>query len=41
MMEFLIGVAVGIGAGWVLFEKPEWARNAWDGIRNRITNIRS
>lgn len=36
MIEVAIGVAVGIGIGWVLFERPEWVRNAIDTVKEKI-----
>ena len=31
-MGFIIGLGIGIGIGWVMAEKPEWARNLTDNV---------
>ena len=29
-------VSLGVGIGWVAFERPEIARNAWDSIIRKV-----
>ncbi len=32
-MEFVLGMAVGIGIGWVVFKRPEWAEGLLAKVR--------
>ena len=33
MMSFIIGLAIGFVAGWVLFKRPVWATRAIDWLK--------
>ena len=37
MIEFLVGVGIGAALGWVVAEKPEWARNATDEVKKWLS----
>lgn len=32
MIEFLIGLVVGLVVGWNLLPQPAWAKNIWNKI---------
>jgi len=36
MLMLGLAFGAGFGTGWVVCEKPEWARNLWDEIRNKV-----
>ncbi len=36
MFELIIAFGVGVFVGWIIVEKPEWARNLGDKIKNWI-----
>lgn len=35
-MEFLIGVAVGYAAGWIVMKRPQWVETAIDRARDAL-----
>ena len=35
-MGFAIGLGLGIGIGWVIAEKPEWARTLTQTIKDKV-----
>jgi hypothetical protein len=36
MLEFAFVFGLGFATGWILFEKPEVARNAWDWVKAKF-----
>ncbi len=36
MLEFAFVFGLGFATGWILFEKPEVARNAWDKVKGWV-----
>ena len=35
-MEFMFGLAVGVGLGWIVFKRPEWAENIVERARDAL-----
>ena len=35
-MWYVACVLAGIAIGWVAFERPELARNAWDTLKSKV-----
>lgn len=31
--------AIGIGVGWIIFERPQWASDAFDWFKDKISSI--
>lgn len=36
MLEFAFVFGLGFVSGWLLFEKPELVRNAWDWVKGKV-----
>ncbi len=32
MIQFILGIAVGLVIGWNLLPQPVWAKNLWDKV---------
>jgi hypothetical protein len=39
MMQFILGVVIGLVVGWNLFPQPEWVKNLYDKVRAKIKNL--
>lgn len=36
MLRDAIMLIVGIGIGWIIFERPQWATDAWQWIKQKV-----
>ena len=36
MVEFIVGFVVGGFTGWVVLEKPQWAKDLWAKVVERF-----
>jgi hypothetical protein len=37
MLRDAIMLAIGVGIGWILFERPQWVSDAWQWIKHKLT----
>lgn len=38
---FFAGLAIGFLAGWILFKRPEWATNAINWIKGKLSRTQA
>lgn len=36
-MELIIGIIIGVVIGWIMFERPQWATDAWVWLKSKLT----
>lgn len=39
MLRDAIMLLIGVGIGWIIFDRPQWASNAWQWIKDKLSRV--